>query len=348
MLQVGQVGVLVQDLVADRDQEAVVRVNCPLLTNFLFFLITGGGGGSGANLSSDGSGGYTDNAKGALGTLSRSEMDEIHRRVQDILRQAETAATDTSTRVLPDRERLALSANATTRYDGLRNSVQTAIFQLKAVLEAAEAKNRERQWLKNQLSGDIDDQRLVDGITGDGRIFRRRGTPDKKHGLLQMKPKRLMFLLDCSASMARMNASDGRLDRMAACAILIMESLQDFEYKYEYAIVGHSGTTAQLPLVDFSSHPKTKGEKALVVDKIYAHARGASSGDKSVEAAVKASVAVSTDASDADDYLVFLFSDANLGRYGISPASISRALTGDGRSQVWCCSLLLYYACRWN
>ena len=131
-----------------------------------------------------------------------------------------------------------------------------------------------------------------------------------------------------------MNTADGRLDRMAACAILIMEALQGFEYKFEYSIVGHSGTTAALPLVAFNAPPASKEEKALVIDRMYSHARGASSGDRSLEAAVKAAVDVGNSVSDADDYLVFLFSDANLGRYGISPAAINTALKGDGRSQV--------------
>lgn len=265
--------------------------------------------------------------------LPSKDLDALSERVREVLRRAELAAMDNTGRT-PIENRLALSSNATARFNSLRSSVQTAILQLKAVLEAAEAKHRERQWLKNQLSGDIDDQRLVDGITGDGRIYRRRGTPDKKHGLLQVKPKRMLFLLDCSASMARMNAADGRLDRMAACAILIMEALQGFEYKFDYSVIGHSGSTAQFPLVAFGAAPKSKEEKAAVVDKMYMHARGASSGDRSIEAAVKASFDVSNNKADADDYLVFLFSDANLGRYGISPASIAAALKGDGRSQV--------------
>ena len=43
---------------------------------------------------------------------------------------------------------------------------------------------------------------------------------------LQLKPKRLLFALDCSSSMARGNGWDGRLDRTAATAVLLMESLE--------------------------------------------------------------------------------------------------------------------------
>ena len=65
-----------------------------------------------------------------------------------------------------------------------------------------------------QLQGDLDDNKLVDRVTGERRVFRKRGTPDKRHGLHQSKPKRFVFAVDVSASMARMNAWDGRLDRM--------------------------------------------------------------------------------------------------------------------------------------
>jgi hypothetical protein len=75
-------------------------------------------------------------------------------------------------------------------------------------------------------------------------------------------------------------------------------------------------------------------ERAAVVDQIYAHSRSSPSGDKSLEAAAVASHEIVTEP--ADDYLVFLFSDANLGRYGIAPAAISAALKGDGRCQGYC------------
>jgi hypothetical protein len=306
----------------------------------------GGGGGGGAQLNSDGTGGYTDARKTALTAMSSEQLKAVNEQVLSILRSAESAAAAAQEAMALRASGANVDAASLKRYDATVASVSSAIVQLKGVLEAAEAKQRERQWLKNQLSGDIDDQRLVDGITGDGRIFKRRGTPDKKHGLIQSKPKRLAFLIDCSASMARMNTWDGRLDRMAACAALIIEALQGFEHKFEYSLVGHSGTTAELALVDFKSPPTTKADKAAVIDKIYWHARGASSGDRSVEAAAKATVSV-TAAGEADDYIVFLFSDANLGRYGVSPAAVAAALKGDGRSQGYCVLIAEPGAANW-
>jgi hypothetical protein len=86
--------------------------------------------------------------------------------------------------------------------------------------------------------------------------------------------------------------------------------------------------------VKYGSPPRTPSEKSAVVDEIYSHSRGAPSGDKSLEATTLACDEIVSEP--ADDYLVFLFSDANLGRYGIAPAAISAALKGDGRCQGYC------------
>jgi hypothetical protein len=44
------------------------------------------------------------------------------------------------------------------------------------MFEGMEAKEKERQWLKNQQTGDLDDNRLVDGATGERNVYKRRGT----------------------------------------------------------------------------------------------------------------------------------------------------------------------------
>ena len=38
-----------------------------------------------------------------------------------------------------------------------------------------QAKGKERQWLKNQAYGDLDDAKLIEGLTGEKAIYRRRG-----------------------------------------------------------------------------------------------------------------------------------------------------------------------------
>ena len=57
--------------------------------------------------------------------------------------------------------------------------VASAALSGKAYLaERAEAKEKERTWLKNQLQGELDDARLVDGATGERNVYKRRGQPD--------------------------------------------------------------------------------------------------------------------------------------------------------------------------
>ena len=69
--------------------------------------------------------------------------------------------------------------------------------------------------------------------------------------------------------MARGNSWDGRLDRTAAIAVLLMEALEKFRHKFHYSIIGHSGSTAALDLVDFDRPPSTPDEKYAVIEKIY-------------------------------------------------------------------------------
>lgn len=118
-----------------------------------------------------------------------------------------------------------------------------------------------------------------------------------------------------------------------------------FLFSLSFCVSPCSGQTSSLTLVNFGSPPKSKVERAAIINQIYAHSRSAPSGDKSLEAAALASHEITNEP--ADDYLVFLFSDANLGRYGISPAAISTALKGDGRSQGYCILIAEPNAASW-
>lgn len=46
------------------------------------------------------------------------------------------------------------------------------------------------EWLRNQNHGELDDMKLVDGVTGETLVYKRRGEPDKQLGLHQQKPVR--------------------------------------------------------------------------------------------------------------------------------------------------------------
>ena len=38
-----------------------------------------------------------------------------------------------------------------------------------------QAKSKEREWLKHQTYGDLDDTKLIEGLAGEKAVFKRRG-----------------------------------------------------------------------------------------------------------------------------------------------------------------------------
>jgi hypothetical protein len=74
------------------------------------------------------------------------------------------------------------------------------------------ANEEERVWLKRQGDGELDESRLTEGLTGETAIYRRRGFEKPELGRPQIKPKRIRFVFDLSASMYRFQM-DGRLSR---------------------------------------------------------------------------------------------------------------------------------------
>jgi von Willebrand factor A domain-containing protein 8 len=49
------------------------------------------------------------------------------------------------------------------------------------------AKEEERVWIKRQTDGELDDQRLVDGLTGEATVYKRRGMEKPELGRPQIK-----------------------------------------------------------------------------------------------------------------------------------------------------------------
>lgn len=256
-----------------------------------------------------------------------SEEDE--RAADKVLRKA---------KAVTDREatKRSLESLGSEEYDTALKIVERQIRELRVVLEQQEAKDREREWVTNQATGELDDARLVDGVTGEKLIYRRRKEPDVPMGH-QHKPKRLSFVMDVSASMSRFNGEDGRLDRMLQAVAMIMESLEGFDHKYVWNLVGHSGNGADITFVDFRQAPRSRVERARVLGEMASSSAIAASGDSTLEA-IEAAIKRVT-AEDADDYLVFVVSDANLGGYGITPEMLRKALTADPK--VSACALFI-------
>eukprot|EP00736_Rhodelphis_marinus_P000056 Rmarinus@m.14300 len=217
-------------------------------------------------------------------------------------------------------------------YEKLKGAVANEIGQLRVILQAVEAKAQDRVWLKHQTSGELDETKLVDGITGDKSIYRRRGE-DQDRALIQPKPKRLRFVMDCSGSMYRFEGRDKRLTRSMEAAVMVMEALDGFNHKYSWSMVGHSGDGPVIPLVDYDKAPSNALERFRIAQTMYAHTQFCVSGDHTLEAAEAAIRDVS--AVDADEHFVFLISDANLRRYGIRPKQLADVMTFDPKVKAY-------------
>ena len=76
--------------------------------------------------------------------------------------------------------------------------------------DALEARKNERSWLRHRDNGDLDDSRLIDGLTGDRNVYKVRGERPPEQGSTPVVPKRIHFLFDLSMSMSRYSM-DGRL-----------------------------------------------------------------------------------------------------------------------------------------
>ncbi|XP_041358414.1 von Willebrand factor A domain-containing protein 8-like [Gigantopelta aegis] len=60
-------------------------------------------------------------------------------------------------------------------YARFSGSVKRQVQSLRVIIDSLQAKGKERQWLKNQAYGDLDDAKLIEGLTGEKSIYKRRG-----------------------------------------------------------------------------------------------------------------------------------------------------------------------------
>eukprot|EP00624_Nannochloropsis_granulata_P001880 evm.model.NODE_19120_length_25721_cov_24.254967.6 len=249
-------------------------------------------------------------------------------------------------------------------YEGIMKRVNQQVGQLREILREGGRKGKdrgkEREWRRNQAQGELDDNKLVDGMAGERLVFKRRADVEeeedeswkgrKKDGEKKGKSKRrMLFVMDTSGSMYRFNGEDGRLDRMLEVATMIMES---FEYddrgrkgedddEVEYAIRAHSGDSAKVPLIEFGRPPKTRKDKVAVLEKMAAHAQYCLAGDNTLRATEEAAAELAAyqqqrmeegrEGGSNSSYL-FVVSDANFERYGIPPRRLGEALVRHGAS----------------
>lgn len=210
-------------------------------------------------------------------------------------------------------------------YQQFSSPVKPHVNTLRNILNTLEAKAKERHWQKHTTAGEIDDTKLIEGITGEKNIYKMRKDLDPEPGQVQEKPKLLTVVVDVSGSMYRFNGYDGRLDRELEAVTMIMEAFEGFENKIQYSIVGHSGESPKLPFVDYKNPPKDDKRRMDVLKLMHAHAQYCWQGDNTLNACKIAVDEIAKEES--DESIVIVLSDANLGRYAIPPKKLTEMLT---------------------
>ncbi|CAK9810181.1 von Willebrand factor A domain-containing protein 8 [Anthophora quadrimaculata] len=218
-------------------------------------------------------------------------------------------------------------------YSQFSNAVQQQVKALRIIIDSLQAKSKERQWCRHQTSGELDDTKLIEGLTGEKTIYRRRAEKEPEFGAPLTKPKRLKLVVDVSGSMYRFNGHDGRLDREMEACIMVMEAFSGYEGKFQYDIVGHSGDDYHIPFVKHTQPPKDNKGRLEVIQTMHAHSQFCLSGDNTLEATQHAITSLATE--DADESIVVVFSDANFERYGIRPESFAKILTSNPKVNAY-------------
>ncbi|KAH9028969.1 AAA domain-containing protein [Lactarius pseudohatsudake] len=216
-------------------------------------------------------------------------------------------------------------------YGALLTAVQAHIAQLHDLLEHLAAREEERVWVKRQTDGELDDTRLTEGLTGEAAVYKRRGMAKPELGRPQVKPKRIRFLFDISASMYRFQ-HDGRLQRSLETAVMLMESFNVLSRKDKYAwdMYGHSGDEPEIPLVKVGDSVEGVSERWAVAQKIPSLPAVSRLNVRwpprwlTVAAIEKAVDEVA--AFDGDDHFVVALTDANFGQYRITSADLGRVM----------------------
>ncbi|XP_033322690.2 von Willebrand factor A domain-containing protein c12.2 [Megalopta genalis] len=209
-------------------------------------------------------------------------------------------------------------------YSRFSSPVQKQVQALRNIIGSLQAKSKEREWCRHQTTGELDDTKLIEGLTGERTIYRRRAEKEPEPGTLPSKPKRLKLVVDVSGSMYRFNGYDGRLDREMEACVMVMEAFSGYEGKFQYDVVGHSGDEYDIVFVKHTQPPTDNRQRLGVIQMMHAHSQFCMSGDHTLEATQHAIASLAKE--DSDESIVVVLSDANLERYGIRPEAFSRVL----------------------
>ncbi|CAD5234405.1 unnamed protein product [Bursaphelenchus xylophilus] len=286
---------------------------------------------AGGNTWAGGTGGYNTAGLGGVGGPFRLDAGHDIKQMSDVAKSQVPEEIKQKARQIAKKEYqkrlkdIEMSEHDAEEYQKIHSKISKQVNSLRNVIESLEAREKERQWSKNQTAGDLDDGKLIEGIAGEKNIYRRRVEQIREPGTVQTKPKRLQLLVDVSGSMYRFNGHDQRLRRSLEATLLVMEALKDHKDKVKYDIVGHSGDSPEVVFTQPDKPPENEKSRMDVLKKMLAHSQFCFSGDYTLEAIEIAAKKLSKE-MEVDERFVIALSDANLDRYGIKPEHLARAL----------------------
>jgi len=306
----------------------------------------------GGNQWAGGTGGSDNAGLGGRGGPYRLDRGNQIHQVSDkakaeVSEEAKLAAQMVAKKALDDHLRkIGMGEEDYDMYKDFSANIQKDVSRLKSILATIQSRSSERGWLKRQAYGEIDDAKLVEGITGEKFIYKRRGSVEDSPF---PKQKLIRFVMDVSGSMYRFNGYDQRLIRCLEATLLVMEGFQSGKAidasnkKFDYSIVGHSGDSPCIhpPFVDWSVPPTNENDRLQILQTMLAHSQYCMSGDYTLEAMRKAIDDISnrmyeedsrhssvnlTESSSNNYGTVICLSDANLERYGIDPEQLGNII----------------------
>ncbi|ETV82729.1 hypothetical protein, variant 2 [Aphanomyces astaci] len=134
--------------------------------------------------------------------ISQLQKDQVTKEAQEKAKaMADAALADQLSQIDMTNHELA-------SYQQYVDRVHGETTQLRDLFHNVEQLADERGWLKHQSSGEWDDAKLVDGLSGDRNVFKRRGRDPFASSALLPLPKKLLFVMDVSGSMYRFNSQD--------------------------------------------------------------------------------------------------------------------------------------------
>ena len=216
---------------------------------------------------------------------------------------------------------ISMSSGQFEAYESYRIKVAPQIASLRNVLNSLTTSSKSAHWKRGEMEGQLDEQRLVEALTGESNVFKR--LVRSKSSVRGSGKVYIECLLDCSASMYRFQGHDRRLTRLMECTTLLMEAFDGVgTTRVELGISGHSGQDKRVQLLgdDSNKLPTTVKGRYEVLERIVAHTQYCWSGDSTFAAVGEAIRLIEKKGSDSDDRHVFVISDANFSRYNLSPA----------------------------